>query len=93
LSPVSREDIRQTLDKLREKEGAHLAGVQNVERSLKDGLRLEDPDLGGFDSAPLLVSLFNLNQEITQDILTEIAGTCLQGITHRLLQAYLVLKE
>lgn len=95
LKPVTVKEIEELLAPF---SAPHLQpAVRNILNSVKeerdspeDTLKgtIRDPDLGGYDCAPLIKELAPLG-ELFEITLQEIGVTCRQGISHRLLWLYL----
>ena len=56
----------------------------------RDG-KIIDPELGDCNILHILKSLFEMDTELLCETLVEIGGTCIQGLSHRLLLLYIAL--
>jgi hypothetical protein len=61
--------------------------LNNIRSHFRDG-RIQDPDLPNINVCHALIRLVNSETNLLQETLIEIGGTCVQGITHRLIQIY-----
>ena len=91
LKPIDKAEL---LDILRKYSKPQLCpSVANIVRSITEQGTIPDPDLGGYDCAPLIKELDMICSNALEETLIEIGTTCRQGISHRLLWLYLTLTE
>ena len=93
-SETSNDDYNTVMDGLQNRYGTDiLTCLNNIRELYFKNDKIVDPDLGDYNIFHILVRLYNWNNDLLKETLIEVGGTCLQGLTHRLLLLYLCYLE